>query len=183
MLTRQQKEDQVAELRDKFERATSVFVADYRGLDVSQIEELRGGLREVEASQSEFRVAKNSLLRLASEGGPAEVLKEHFTGTSSIAVSFGDPVALAKTLVDYAKKNQAFELRGAVLDGEVLDTTEISRLATLPSLDELRGQIVGLLQAPAVQLARLLMEPAGQLARIMAAREKALGEGGDEFKA
>jgi large subunit ribosomal protein L10 len=179
MLTRQQKEDQVAELRDKFERATSVFVADYRGLDVSQIEELRGGLREVEASQSEFRVAKNSLLRLASEGGPAEVLKEHFTGTSSIAVSFGDPVALAKTLVDYAKKNQAFELRGAVLDGEVLDTTEISRLATLPSLDELRGKIVGLLQAPAVQLARLLTEPAGQLARIMAAREKVLGEGGD----
>jgi large subunit ribosomal protein L10 len=179
MLTRQQKENQVAELRDKFQRATSVFVADYRGLDVSQIEELRGGLRQAEASQSEFRVAKNSLLRLASEGGPAEGLKEHFTGTSSIAMSFGDPVALAKLLVDYAKENEAFELRSGVLDGEVLDTTEISRLATLPSLDELRGKIVGLLQAPAVQLARLLTEPAGQLARIMAAREKALGEGGD----
>ncbi len=179
MLTRQQKENQVAELRDKFERATSVFVADFRGLDVSQIEELRGGLRRAEASRSEFRVAKNSLLRLASEGGPAECLKEHFTGTTSIAMSFGDPVALAKTLVDYAKGNEAFELRSAVLDGEVLDTREISRLATLPSLDELRGKIVGLLQAPAVQLARLLTEPAGQLARIMAAREKALGEGGN----
>ena len=92
MLTRQQKENQVAELRDKFERATSVFVADYRGLDVSQIESLRGGLRKAEASQSEFRVAKNSVLRLASEGGPAEALKEHFTGTTSIAMSFGSRI-------------------------------------------------------------------------------------------
>ena len=85
MLTRQQKEDQVAELRDKFERATSVFVADYRGLAVTQLEALRGGLRQAEGSESEFRVAKNSVLRLASEGGPAEGLKEHFTGTTSIA--------------------------------------------------------------------------------------------------
>ena len=179
MLTRQQKEDQVAELRDKFGRATSVFVADYRGLGVSQMEALRGGLRKSEASESEFRVAKNSILRLASEGGPVEGLKEHFTGTTSIAISFGDPVALAKTLVDYAKDNEAFELRSAVLDGKVLGKGEISTLATLPSLDELRGKIVGLLQAPASKLARLLNEPAGQLARLVAAREKALAEGGD----
>lgn len=179
MLTRQQKEEQVAELRDKFERATSVFVADYRGLGVSQLEALRGGLRKMEASESEFRVTKNSVLRLASEGGPAEGLKEHFKGTTSIAMSFGDPVALAKTLVDYAKDNEAFELRSGVLDGEVLEPSDISKLATLPSLDELRGKIVGLLQAPAGKLARLLNEPAGQMARIVAAREKALAEGGE----
>ena len=179
MLTRQQKEDQVAELRDKFERATSVFVADYRGLGVSQMEALRGGLRNAEASESEFRVAKNSVLRLASEGGRTEGLKEHFTGTTSIAMSFGDPVALAKTLVDYAKANEAFELRSAFLDGQVLDTNEISKLATLPSLDELRGKIVGLLQAPAGKLARLMTEPAAQMARLVAARESALGESGE----
>ena len=179
MLTRQQKEEQVAELRDKLGRATSVFVADYRGLGVSQMEALRGGLREAEASDSEFRVAKNSVLRLASEGGPAEGLKEHFTGTTSIALSFGDPVALAKTLVDYAKENEDFELRSAMLDGNILDSGEISKLATLPSLDELRGKIVGLLQAPAGKLARLMVEPAGQMARIVAARQEALGEGGE----
>jgi len=179
MLTRQQKEDQVAELRDKFERATSVFVADYSGLGVSQMEALRGGLRKAEGSESEFRVAKNSVLRLASEGGPAEGLKEHFTGTTSIAMSFGDPVALAKTLVDYAGDNEAFEIRSGLLDGQVLAPKEISNLATLPSLDQLRGKIVGLLQAPAAKLARLLNEPAGQMARIVAARKTALEEGGE----
>jgi len=178
MLTRGQKEEQVAELREKFDRATSVFVADYRGLDVPKMEALRGGLRQVEGCDAEFRVAKNTLLRLASEGGQADGLREHFAGTTSIAMSFGDPVALAKTLVDYEKANEAFQIRSAVLDGKVLSKTEISTLATLPSLDELRGKIVGLLQAPAGKLARLMTEPAGQLARIMTARESAGGSEG-----
>ena len=177
MLTRQQKEDQVAELKDKFERATSVFVADYKGLGVAQMETLRGDLRKAEASESEFRVAKNSVLRLASNGGPAEGLQEHFSGTTSIAMSFGDPVALAKTLVDYAKDNEDFEIRSAVVDGEVLDGAGIKHLSTLPSLDELRGKIVGLLQAPAGKLARLLNEPGGQLARVVSA--KGSEEGGE----
>lgn len=176
MLTRQQKEEQVAELKDKFGRATSVFVADYKGLGVQQMESLRGGLRKAEASESEFRVAKNSILKLASDGGPVEGLQEHFKGTTSIAMSFGDPVALAKTLVDYAKENEAFELRSAVLDGEVLDAAAIKHLSTLPSLDELRGKIVGLLQAPAGKLARLLNEPGGQLARVVAAKGSEGGE-------
>jgi len=170
MLTRQQKEAQVAELRDKFERATSVFVADYKGLGVKQMESLRGGLRKAENSESEFRVAKNTILRLASQGGPVEGLQEHFSGTTSIAISFGDPVALAKTLVDYAKENEKFELRSALLDGEVLDGAGIKHLATLPSLDELRGKLVGLLQAPASKIARILNEPGAQLARVMAAK-------------
>ncbi len=178
MLTRQQKEEQIAELHEKFERATSIFVADYSGLSVTQIEVLRGGLRKAEGSECEFRIAKNSVLRLASDGGPAEGLKEHFIGTTSIAISFGEPVALAKALVDFAKTNEAFEIRGGLLDGQVLEPKEISNLATLPSLDELRGKIVGLLQAPAGKLARLLYEPAGQMARLVAARKTALEEGG-----
>jgi len=177
MLTRQQKEDQVAELHDKFERATSIFVADYSGLSVTQLEALRGGLRKAEGSDCEFRITKNSVLRLACEGGPAEGLKEHFVGTTSIAISFGEPVALAKTLVDYAKENDAFEIRSGMLDGQILELEEILNLATLPSLDELRGKIVGLLQAPAGKLARLLNEPATQIARVVAARKTALDAG------
>ena len=179
MLTRQQKEEQIAELQEKFQRATSVFVADYSGLSVVQLEALRGGLRKAKETESEFRIAKNSVLRLACEGGPAEGLKEHFSGTTSIAISFGEPVALAKTLVDYAEENEAFEIRSGVLDGQVLEPAEISNLATLPSLDALRGKIVGLLQAPAEKLARLLNEPAGQMARIVAARKASLDEGGE----
>jgi len=179
MLTRQQKEEQIAELQEKFQRATSVFVADYSGLSVTQLEALRGGLRKAKETESEFRIAKNSVLRLACVGGPAEGLKEHFSGTTSIAISFGEPVALAKTLVDYAEENEAFEIRSGVLDGQVLEPAEISNLATLPSLDALRGKIVGLLQAPAGKLARLLNEPAGQMARIVAARKAALDKGGE----
>jgi large subunit ribosomal protein L10 len=180
MLTRKEKEDQVDELREKFGRATSVFVADYRGITVKKLEALRIGLRKSRASESEFRVAKNSVLKRASEGGPVEGLKGDFKGTSSVAISFGDPAALAKTLVDYAKDNEQFQLRSAILDGEVLDSAGISRLATLPSLDELRGQLIGLLQAPASQLARLLNEPGAQLARVMAAKGDAgAGSTGD----
>lgn len=175
MLTRKQKEEQVAELREKFDRATSVFVADYRGIPVAKLEGLRKGLRAAKASDSEFRVAKNSILRRASEGGPIAGISRHFKGTTSVAISFGDPAALAKALVDYAKVNEQFQLRGAVLEGEVLDSAGIATLATLPTLDELRGKLIGLLQAPASQLARLLNEPGAQLARVMAAKGKAEG--------
>ena len=84
---------------------------------------------------------------------------------------------MAKVLVDYAKENEIFALKGGFLDGKAIDTGEIQTLATLPSLDQLRGQLVGLLQAPASKLARLLNEPAAQLARLVAARKDALGEG------
>ena len=87
-------------------------------------------------------------------------------------------MALAKALVDYAKDNEDFELRGGLLDGEILDLPAIATLATLPSLDELRGKIVGLLQAPAGKLARLLSEPAAQMARVVAAQGAT--EGGEE---
>jgi large subunit ribosomal protein L10 len=182
MLTRKEKEEQVDELREKFGRATSVFVADYRGIPVKKLEALRKGLRKSQASASEFQVAKNSILKRASEGGPVEGLKGHFKGTTSVAISFGDPAALAKTLVDYAKENEQFQLRSAILDGEVLDAAGISKLATLPSLDELRGKLVGLLLAPASKLARLLNEPGAQIARVVSARSEGgtgTAEGGE----
>ncbi len=180
MLTRKEKEDQIDELREKFGRATSVFVADYRGIPVKKLEKLRVGLRKANASNSEFRVAKNSVLKRASEGSPVEGLKGHFKGTTSVAISFGDPAALAKTLVDYAKENEQFQLRSAFLDGEVLDVAGISKLATLPSLDELRGKLVGLLLAPASKLARLLNEPGAQIARVVSARSENGTEAGGE---
>jgi len=175
MLTRKEKEEQVTELRAKFERATSVFVADYRGIPVAKLEALRKGLRASKASQSEFQVAKNSVLKRASEGGPVAGLSGHFKGTTSVAISFGDPAALAKTLVDYAKDNEQFQIRSAILDGEVLDAAGISTLATLPSLDELRGKLIGLLQAPASKLARLLNEPGAQIARVVSASSRREG--------
>lgn len=176
MLTRDQKKEAVAELSDKFSRATSVFVADYRGLAVEEVRELRSRLRAETDCESEYQVAKNSLLKLASEGSEAEVLKEHFVGPTAIAISYGDPVSTAKVLVKYAKEHEVFEIKGGVLDGKALDQSEVAKLATLPTLNELRGKLAGLLQAPAGKLARLLKEPGGQLARLVAARKDSLEE-------
>lgn len=176
MLTREQKKEEVAELGEKFARATSVFVADYRGLDVEAQSELRGQLRGLEDAECEYRVAKNTLLKLASEGSDAAVLKEHFSGPTAVAIGYGDPVSVAKVLVKYAKDHEVFEIKGAMLDGKALDESEIATLATLPTLIELRGKLVGLLQAPATKLVRLLSEPGGQLARLVAARKDSLSE-------
>jgi large subunit ribosomal protein L10 len=177
MLTRAQKHEQVATLRDKFGRATSVFVADYRGLSVQAVNDLRSRLRKHGAQgEVEYQVVKNSVLRLATADSRLDVLKDCFNGPSAVAISYGDPAAVAKVLVDYAKTHEIFALKGAFLDGRSLDRSEIQTLATLPSLDELRGKLVGLLQAPAVKLARLLKEPGSQLARLMEARHRALEE-------
>jgi large subunit ribosomal protein L10 len=176
MLTKDQKKDAVAELGDKFARATSVFVADYRGLNVEQQNELRGQLRKLEGGDCEYQVAKNTLLRLAAEGNDAAVVKEHFSGPTAVAISYGDPVSVAKVLVKYAKDHEVFEIKGAVMDGVPLDESGVAKLATLPSLLELRGQLVGLIQAPATKLVRLLSEPGAQLARLMVARKDSLPE-------
>jgi len=176
VLTRQQKKDAVSELSDKFARAKSVFVSDYRGLSVDDTDVLRTELRKLGEGETEYSVAKNSLLKIASNGSEVETLTEHFTGPTSVTIAYGDPAGVAKVLVKYAEDNDAFEIKGAVLDGKSLDDAEIATLATLPSLLELRGKIAGLLLAPAGKLARLLNEPGGQLARLVAARKDALEE-------
>ena len=179
MLTRAQKESQVAELRDRFSRATSVFLADYRGLDVQSVNLLRSKLRAVGDGSFEYRVVKNRLLMRATEGLEAASLCEQLGGPRALAFSFGDPVALAKLLVDYAKEHQVFELKAGVVSGRAVGPSEIATLATLPSLEGLRGQLVGLLQAPAAKIARVLAAPAGQLARLVDARREQLEAGGD----
>ena len=170
MLTRTQKEEQVAELNEKFSRAKSIYIADYRGLNVAAADNLRQRIRKGGAGEFEYRVAKNSVLRRASAGLDVEGLTDHFEGPTAVAISFGDPVGLAKVLSDFAKDHEVFELKGGVVDGEVIDTAQIAALAKLPSMDVLRGIIIGLLQAPATKLVRLIAEPGAQLARLVEAR-------------
>ena len=176
MLTRAQKEEEVAALRDKFARAATVIVTDYRGIDVPSINRLRGQLRGEGPGTYEYRVTKNSLLRRASEGSPAEALRDCFDGPTSVAFSYEDPVGLAKILVAFAKEHEVFEIKGGLIDGRAVGAEEIGRVATLPSLDELRAKLVGLVQAPAGKLARVLAAPAGQLARVVEARRAGLEE-------
>jgi large subunit ribosomal protein L10 len=176
VLTRSQKETEVAELHERFERASSVFVAEYRGLSVAAVDTLRARLRAAGGRDFEYRVAKNTLVRRAAPGPAADALGPHLRGPTALAFSYGDPARLAKVLVDYAKDNEVFKLRGGFMDGAALGTGEIATLATLPSLDELRAKLIGLVQAPATKVAGVLAAPAGQLARLMAARQKSLEE-------
>lgn len=179
MLTRTQKESQVAELKDKLARANCVVLADYRGLDVPAVNSLRSVIRGAGDGAYEYRVAKNRLLVRACQGSAAEGLTEHLRGPTALALSFGDPVGLAKILVDFAKVHEVFELKAGVLEGRTVDRDQLATIATLPSLDGLRSQLVGLVQAPATKLVRLLMEPGGQLARLAMARSTAQGEAGE----
>lgn len=178
MLTRAQKEEQVAELREKLGRATCVYLADYRGVDVQSVNQLRGRIRKEGAGDFEYRVVKNGVLRRAAEGSGAAEISESFQGPTAIAISYGDPVALAKILVDFAKDHEVFELKAGVLEGRAVDTGEIATLATLPSLDAIRSQLIGLIQTPATQIARLLSEPGAGLARLLEARRTQLAESG-----
>ncbi len=178
MLTRTRKREQVQEFRDKFGRATSVIVADYRGIGVPAINELRSRLWKDGSGEFEYRVVKNSVLRRAIADSGLAGLSPHFEGPTAVAISYGDPVPLTKVLVEYANEHEVFELKGGYLDGRTLDRGELATLATLPSLEQLRGRLVGLLQAPATKLVRLLAEPGSQLARLVEARRAKLEQGG-----
>lgn len=172
MLTRAQKEDQIADLKDRFSRATSIYIADYRGLDVESVNALRRRVRSEGDGSYEYRVTKNTVLRRAVEGSDVAGLADYFQGPTAVALSYGDPVGLAKILAEFAKDHEIFELKGGVVDGVPVTRDEIATLATLPSLDELRGMIVGLILAPATKLVRLLSEPGAQLARLLDARSR-----------
>jgi len=141
----QQKEAAVAEIATKLSQSPSTVVADYRGLNVSQVTELRKQLREAGV---EFQVLKNSLVRRATEGVGLSELNEVLTGPSAIAFSADDAVAPAKILNDFAKKNEALKLKGGVVEGKVVDAAQIKALAELPSREGLLSMLLSVLQAP-----------------------------------
>jgi large subunit ribosomal protein L10 len=142
-------------------------------LSVDEATQLR---RQMRAAGARYRVTKNRLARRAIEGTPFAALAPLFTGPTAIAFS-RDPVAAARAAVEYANRNNKLTVIGGGLSGQPLDAAGIRALATLPSLDELRSKIIGLLNAPATKLAVLLQTPAGQLARVVAAHSEQGGAG------
>jgi large subunit ribosomal protein L10 len=175
VLKREQKEQWVAEIHGKLGGAEAVFVLDYRGLTVAEVNRLRKKLREV---NGELRVVKNTLLRRASAGTGSAALEDLFTGPTALALAQTDPVMPAKVLTDFAKDVPRLELRAAVLKGRRLTVAEITLLAALPTLIQLRAKLLGTISAPAGRLVRLLVTPGGQLARAMALRRDQLPQPG-----
>lgn len=167
-MNRMEKEEVVAGLNRTFSEAAAVIVTHYRGLNVMEMNDLRGKMRE---AGSEFRVTKNRLARLALDGTPYAPLAGMFDGPVAIAYS-DDVIAPAKICVNFAKQNDKLIVLGGAMGATVLDAGAVRDLASLPSLDELRGRIVGLLNAPAAKIAGVLQAPAGQLARVMDAYAK-----------
>lgn len=162
---RAKKEQLVAELQQTFESTNLVVVTHQSGLTVTEVSELRKQMREAGAA---FKVTKNRLAKIALKGTKFEDLAEQFKGPTAIAVS-SDPVAAAKVAVEYANKNEKLQIVCGALDEEALDADAVKALAKLPSLDELRGMIIGLIQAPATKIAVVLQAPGGQLARVFGA--------------
>lgn len=164
-MLRAEKYDIVDELRDVFDQAGAVVVTHYQGLTVAQMTELRRGMRDAGAR---FRVTKNRLTRIALAGSPYEPLADMFTGPTGIAYS-ADPVAAAKATVAFAKRNERLIVVGGGIGDNLLSAEQVRALADLPSLDELRARLVGLINQPAARLVGVLQAPGGQLARVLAA--------------
>ncbi len=164
-MDRAEKADLVQELNATLGAAGAVVVTRNLGMTVAQSTTLRIKMREAGAS---YRVAKNKLAKLAIVDTPYAGIGEFLTGPTALATS-PDPVAAAKVAVEFAKTNDKFEIVGGAMGDTVLDVDGVKALATLPSLDELRAKILGLVQAPATKLVQVVQAPAGQLARVLGA--------------
>ena len=164
-MDRAEKEELVTSLNGVFSETAVVVVAHYAGLTVAQLSELRTQMREAGAS---VKVAKNRLVKLALKGTEVDHIEELFKGPTLIAYS-DDPVAAPKIAVAFAKKNDEFVILGGAMGSTNLNPDGLKALAAMPSLDELRGKIVGLIKAPATDIAQIVKAPAGQLARVVGA--------------
>ena len=171
-MKRSDKKEFVQKLKDEIDTSSSVIVTHYSGLTVQESEQLRSEMRN---NGAKFKVTKNRLAKLALEQTRFKVIADLFTGPTAIAYS-DDPVSPAKVAVSFEKKLEKFKIIGGGYDGEKIDLEKINFLATLPSMDELRGKIVRLISAPAQKIASIVKEPAVQMARLVSAQSKSLEE-------
>jgi large subunit ribosomal protein L10 len=170
-MNRTEKEEVIGELHAKMAKARAAIVAEPRGLDVETVTALRKKLRD---ARVEYRVVKNTLAARAAKGTPVEVVADRFVGPTAIVMSYDDVVAPAKLLVEFMKDRENFAIRGAVVEGKLLDAKGVQALAKMPGLNELRASIAAVLNQPATMLARLIGTPAQQLARVLGARKEQL---------
>ena len=164
-MNRSEKTETVASLNATFTQAAVVVVTRNLGLTVAQSTDLRLKMRDAGAS---YKVAKNRLAKIALDGTQYGSVAELLTGPTALATS-SDPVAAAKVAVEFAKTNDKLEIVGGAMGDTFLDVAGVKALATMPSLDELRATIIGLVQAPATKIAQLATAPAAKLARVFGA--------------
>jgi large subunit ribosomal protein L10 len=167
-MDRSEKVDLVASLHKTLSETTVVVVTKQTGMTVNEVEELRSVMRD---AGTRYKVTKNRLIRLALKGTQYESLESSFSGPTAIATS-NDPVATVKASVEFANKNEKFSIVAGAIEGSILSLAEIKKLSELPSFDELRAKIVGLLQAPARNLVGVLPASGAKIARVLSVRSQ-----------
>lgn len=172
-MRRAEKVANVEAIQGELGRASVAVLAEYRGLTAGQLDRLRRAVRE---ANGRCRVAKNTLAKRAVTGSAYDQLAPMLRGPVAVILGFRDPITIAKLAVKFAEELPKLEIKGAVLEGQLLPVAEVKALATLPSREVLLGRLLGLLQAPATQLVRTLNEPASRLARLVDAIGKRTGE-------
>ncbi len=166
-MNRREKEQVVSDLGERAKGFQAVVLTNYRGLNVEQLSRLRQRLREEKIS---YHVVKNTLMKLASKGTDLEKLDNFFEGPTAMAISYGDPVLLAKILSEFIKAQPSLEIKVGLIQGKVTSPEEVKALATMPSREALFGQVLGGIQGPASQLGAVLYSAVQQMLGILQAR-------------
>jgi len=172
-LNRKEKEQVVSDLGDKVKGLQAVVLTNHRGLNVEQMNHLRQRLREEKIS---YHVVKNTLMKLASKGTGLEKLKEYFEGPTAVAISYGDPILLAKILSEFLKTQTSFEIKVGLIQGRVVRSEELKALATMPSREVLLAQILGGIQMSGIQLGGVILSALQQVLGVIQARVDQLAE-------
>jgi large subunit ribosomal protein L10 len=168
-ISREKKEEMVADYADNLSRSRAMILTDYRGLTVANITQLRQNLREVDGA---FQVVKNTLFQRALEQAGMPVPTEHLEGPLAVGFCFGDTPPVAKALVDFAKQVEMLQIKGAILGTELLDAQGVRGLADLPPRDVLRAQLLAAIQGPMSNLVSVLAAPMREIAQVLKARSE-----------
>ena len=168
MMNKEQKKNYITEMTANFENSEAVLVTHYQGLTVKQLDELRKRMRE---QGIQFKITKNRITKLALEKTKCKDLANLFTGPTAVALS-KDAISTAKILTKFSKENNNLKILGGIMGKEILDVAAVTNVATLPTLDEARAKIIGILRSPAQKIVSILLAPASKIAILTLKKSK-----------